>query len=131
MANKTELQELLLDLQHDLGKYLSMPLTFLPAGAPPNAVHQALHKALLETRPGKGRPEGARVLWERFCQEAGEAVLIIPGYRAMEETVERALGWEAVASQPGATVNRAAAEADLAAVTPAIRNLIQALEHAG
>lgn len=131
MVSRTELQELLMDLQHDLGKYVAMPLTFLPAGAGPRDVKQALHKALMETRPGKGRPEGARALWERFRQEAGEDVLVVPGYRAMEQTVERALCWESVAASPDAAVDRAAVEADLGAVTPAIRTVIQALERVG
>lgn len=122
--SNTPLPDLLLDLAHDLGKYLRMPLAFLPRDAPPHEVHAAVRKALLETRPG---PKPARTVWESFLAEAGP----LPrnaAMTAMTRAVERALRWETQAKAPAATLDRDAVEADFNAVGKAIRTALAATE---
>jgi hypothetical protein len=88
--------DLLLDLKHDLGKYLVLPFALLPKEAAPAAVHEALARALRETRRGP---------------------------RGVQTAVDRALAWEQALDAP-APLDRAAVERDLRAVQEAISALI-------
>jgi len=129
-ANANDLQDLLMDLQHDLGKYIRMPLSFLPADAPDEDVRAALAKALLQTRVSGNTTQTARQLWEAFVVESAGALTRLTSYAALEAAVERVLKWEATV-HAGARVDRKAAEKDLAAVGVGIRALLQELEEAG
>lgn len=131
MATTTaDLQDMLMDLQHDLGKYIRMPLSFLPDGASDDEVRAAVRKALKETRSAAGKTRTARELWDAFASEAGAPLKTFAGFAALERAVEQALKWEAVVDA-GAPVDRTRAEKDLAAVGPAIRALLQELDDAG
>lgn len=125
--NPELLQELLADLQHDLGKYLRMPLSFLPPDAPYEDVHKALRKALLCTRETPNGVRSARGIWTAFCADARPALEDQPLFVELERAVARALLWEDAAQAPPAPLPRPALEADLQAVTPAIRALLNAL----
>lgn len=124
MPTSTALADLLMDLAHDLGKYIRMPLAFLPRDAPAHEVHAALRKALLETRPG---PRSARQVWAGFLAEAG-VLPDTPAFHAMRDAVEHALRWEAVARAANTELDRTEVEADLNAVHKAVRNALAALE---
>jgi hypothetical protein len=120
--------DLLMDLQHDLGKYIRMPLGFLPANASDEEVHRALDKALLRTRQTPLGNRSARDLWTAFCAEAPAALKSQALFADLERAVDRALAWEKHAlAQPG-PLPRPALEADLNAVGPAIRALINHLQ---
>lgn len=127
-AQLNELLDILVELQHDLGKYLRVPLGFLPAGASDAEVRGALRRALLQTRTSGGHTVSARQLWERACEEGGTTLARAPGFAAVEQAVERALAWEA-ALQQEAPVDRQQAQADLSGVAEAIRNLVTDLQH--
>ncbi|MFZ4580802.1 MAG: hypothetical protein ACOYOB_20665, partial [Myxococcota bacterium] len=86
-----ELAEHLLDLQHDLGKYLRLPLDLLPATATPDQVRQAVWTALHATRRGAGRAVGARALWQAFLDAASDDWRDLSGAEALQQAVERAL----------------------------------------
>lgn len=118
-----ELAERLADLRHDLGKHIRLPLALLRADAPAAEVREALATGLLRTRRGPDGVRTARQLWEKFCRETGGWLGRFAGWASLERAVERALAWEG-ALLPGAPeVDRAAADADLAALTPALRAL--------
>lgn len=123
------LQELLADLQHDLGKYLRMPLSFLPPDASYEDVHRALRKALLTTRETPAGVRSARSIWNAFCADARAALEHQPQFVELERAVARALLWEDAAQAAPAPLPRPALEADLQAVSPAIRALQNALRH--
>ena len=119
--------ELLLDLKHDLGKYLLLPLALLPKGADDAAVRDALERALLRTRTrqveGKEQAQGAREIWQRFAAELSGSGLPPAALAELERTLERALQWEH-ALHAQAALERAAVERDLGAVQAAIARLI-------
>src|SRR5258705_320194 len=73
-AEREALLDRVLDLQHDLGKYLRLPLRMLPGDAPANEVHAALREALLETRRAGAGVKSARSLWEAFAGESAAAL---------------------------------------------------------
>lgn len=127
------LADALADLAHDLGKAVRRPLAWLPADASDADVRQAAEEALLATRRKGSERISAQALWDAFLAEVeppqvgtgGPAVG--PAWAAMVAAVERALAW-AARLDPPEPLDRAALEADLAAVTPAIRALIEEVE---
>jgi len=120
--------DLLLDLKHDLGKYLVLPLALLPKDAAPSAVREALSRALRETRKGPGGAQSARELWRGFESELTAAVADSPALAALRAAVDRALAWER-ALDGAEPLDRGAAERDLRAVQGAISALIDEVQH--
>lgn len=114
--------DLLGDLQHDLGKYVRLPLTMLPPGADWDEVRTALRHALLETRSGPDGTVPARVLWTLFLARVGNRLSSLPSWRVLEAAVERALAWE---SELGGDepLPRDDIERDLSAISGAIQGL--------
>lgn len=89
------LLDALLDLKHDLGKHLQLPMVLLPKCADPKTVREAARLALARTlRCQRGHCFSARELWDRFVAEAGTALEHEPAFKSLEEAVERALAWE-------------------------------------
>ena len=119
--------DLLLDLKHDLGKYLVLPFALLPKDAAPPAVREALSRALRETRKGPGGAQSARELWRGFESELTAAVSESPAMGALRAAVDRALAWERALDGVG-SLDRAAAERDLRAVQGAIAALIDEVQ---
>ncbi|MFH1808125.1 MAG: hypothetical protein ABIJ09_05235 [Pseudomonadota bacterium] len=124
---RTELEDLLLDLKHDLGKHLAMPVTFLPADASAELAHQALRRALLQTRSGPSGVQSARALWQAFVDEAAGQLEHLPAHPDLCRTVARALAWEHVARAEAADFDRARALGDLRAVSTAIQAVLEEL----
>ena len=114
--------DVLLDLQHDLGKYLRLPLAMLPADADDDALREAARVALLRTRRGPDETVPAATLWAHFIAEAGDPAGT-PAGDALIEAVERALAWAPRLEQP-APLDKGALLRDLSAVTAAIRALL-------
>jgi hypothetical protein len=123
--NRQELLDVLADLQHDLGKYIRLPISMLPRDASPAELREALATALLRTRQSPRGTRSARAIWQEFETEAGADARAYPSYTALEAAVERALAWEMTAAREAAVIDRAALESDLAAVSSAIRKLIE------
>ncbi|MCA9539880.1 MAG: hypothetical protein KC620_13375 [Myxococcales bacterium] len=120
MRDPQDLQDALDDLQHDLGKYIRLPLTMLPADADADAVRAAATTALLRTRRGADGPVSAEQLWLRFCDEADGALDALQGWARLTAAVDRALAWRAALD---GRLDRAVLTADLSAVGDAIRAL--------
>ncbi len=123
---KEELLEALFDLAHDLGKYLRLPLAWLPAEATEAEVRVALERALLRTREGAAGVVSARALWDRFREETGGGAEGLDSFPALAAAVAQALSWEDRLAGP---IDRAAALHDLSAVGDAIRTAIEELSH--
>jgi len=113
--------DLLADLAHDLGKYLRLPLAWLPAEADEAAVRAAAHEALLETRRRGNEVTPALALWDGFLRDVGENLNDFSGWPELVAVVERALSW---AERLDGPLDRAELAADLGAVAPAIRALL-------
>ena len=126
--DRRQLVELLQDLQHDLGKYLRMPLAFLPEGASEGDVVAAIRKGLFETRRSGDGVVTASELWERFLEQAKNDLEGEAAFDTLTHTVERALAWEALVKGEAVEVDRERARKDFDAVGAAIRDAIQALK---
>lgn len=125
-ADRESLLDLLLDLQHELGKHLVMPIAMLPREADGDAVRAATARALLHTRERGGHPVSAQALWAAADAEGGAALRALPGYPALRGRVHAALAWEArLRSDDG--LDRSALLADFRAVGDAIRELLVGL----
>ncbi len=116
------LREALLDLDHDLGKYLGLPLALLPVGADADAVRGAARTALLRTRRSGGVATPARELWAAFRAEWD--VDASPLGVSLRRAVETTLTWELRLDE---VIDRAALERDLADVRRATRAWMDAL----
>lgn len=114
----------LLDLKHDLGKYLRLPLTALPPEASDTDLREAVRTALFKTRRGPAGTRAARDLWCAFRDDVGAELTSRPAWTDLREAVEHALAWEAALEGNGRRVVRAEVERDFAAVTAAIQRLI-------
>jgi hypothetical protein len=115
--------DILDDLQHDLGKYLYLPLAFLPAGAPDAAVREAARRGLLETRRAGAKIDDAASIWRTFHEEVGCALDEIGLFQALVLRVESAFEWTDRLREETVPIDRLRLEADFSAVGRAIRNL--------
>lgn len=123
-----ELLDALLDLRHDLGKYLVMPLSFLSDGATSDEIREAIRRALFETRVSRSEVRGARRLWEDFTAEIDATAVDDPHYATLRDRVTDALAWEAAPGDGRAALD--GARADFTAVGTAIDDWISALRDA-
>jgi hypothetical protein len=131
-ANREELLELLVDLKHDLGKYIRLPVAMLPRDAGADEVRAALRQALLSTRKSATGTRSARQIWEAFLAEAGDRLRESPGFTRLAGAVETALAWEGNAGsgagvEDGAALDRRQLEQDLGGVGQAIALLMEEL----
>jgi hypothetical protein len=115
--------DLLLDLKHDLGKYLVLPIALLPEGADAAELRSALERALRQTRSSRGVTRSAREIWQSFDAELAEVLAPGSGLDDLRLAIERALEWEHALAVHDA-LDRSAIERDFAAVQSAIAVLI-------
>lgn len=125
--NTNDLLDALSDLQHDLGKYVAMPVTMLPADASDMDLREALRLALLETRRSPAGVRSAASLWAAFRAEVGDALAARPGWAVLDAAVARGLAWEEHLSG-NSPLDRGAVTEDLRAVSEAIRGLTKQLQ---
>jgi len=118
-----ELLDLLMDMKHDLGKYIVMPVAMLPTDASPTQLREALRRALLQTRGEGEAAHSAQVLWRGFVQEGGEPLRALAGFAQLQAAVERATAWES-ALGADTPIDRDALLSDLRAVGEAMGALI-------
>jgi hypothetical protein len=123
-----DLIDAILDLAHDLGKHIRLPVSMLPEDAPQPELREAVLRAIGRTRSAPGGTLSARSLWEAFAAEAGPAVSGRPAFEPLRAAVERALAWEGRA-EAGEALDRRALDADLSAVGARIRALLDEVGH--
>jgi hypothetical protein len=127
MTSDTTL-ELVLDLKHDLGKYMLLPLALLPKAADEAAVRAALARGLLRTRSRRTaageETQSAREIWQASLPELRAGALPQAALAQLERAMERALSWERVL-QDGVAFDRVAVEGDLLSVQRAFADLLQ------
>lgn len=121
---REDLLDALLDLDHDLGKHIRLPVSMLPADASQLELREALATALLRTRRGPRGTSGARGIWREFEREAGGALAGLEGAESLRAALEKALAWED-ALKKDERIDRGALERDLAEVRERIRDLIE------
>jgi len=119
--SRDDLIDALLDLKHDLGKYIRLPVAMLPPNAAPDELRSAIDDALERTRRGPAGTRSAREIWRAFLDEAGAALERTAGLDPLTDAVERALALGATE----APLARAVTEATLGAVGERIQQLIQ------
>jgi hypothetical protein len=125
--------ELLLDLKHDLGKYMLLPLSLLPRDADDAAVRDALTRALLQTRTRRvpadqnggnsAKHSSAAELWRVAAAELQQTGCARESIARIDAAVQRALAWQHALAREGA-LDRRAIERDLGAVQSTIAELI-------
>ena len=119
------LLDVLLQLEHDLGKYLRLPIVMLPREADQGELREALSRALLRTRVKDGVGVPAKEIWAGFRAElsaAGGSERL----EAVETSVVIALDWETKLDKTE-ELDRAAIERDMASVGQAVRVWIEEL----
>jgi hypothetical protein len=133
MKDSEALLYALLDLKHDLGKHLQLPLALLPKDADACAVQRAARDALLRTRRGPSGERSAREIWTNFKVEIGDDLGDHLGDRrglaALDVAVQNALAWELRLDQLTQTTSaqraRQAITADFARVAACIADLLR------
>lgn len=128
MNAQTVVVDRLHDLQHDLAKYIRMPLTFLPSHSTAYDLRDALHRALRETYRRGDRVIRADELWGECVEWLPAPVKQLESFRRLEHTVKRALAWERAIDDPAAALERSVLLADFSAIGAAIDLLIMDVE---
>ncbi|MGB0679313.1 MAG: hypothetical protein ACPGUV_06590 [Polyangiales bacterium] len=116
----------LIELEHDLGKYLRWPLAMLPADASDAEWRQALFTALEHTRRGPDGVQGAAEVWADFIVELGPTD--DRHFQTLAAAVERALGWRQQLEPGAPRPDRARVKADFDAVAQCLARWIEALQ---
>ena len=93
-ADVDELLDILLDVKHDLGKYVRLPLAMLAEDASESEARAALTAALLATRTGPSGTRPARAIWDGFREEIGDRLADRTGWAPLVAAVDEALAQE-------------------------------------
>ena len=94
MPTSQALLDALLDLSHDLGKHLQLPLALLPKSATAQQLISTVHDCLLRTRRSAHGDVSARALWDAFVSETASPWQQCSEFVALERSVVDALAWE-------------------------------------
>ena len=120
-----DLIDALMDLKHDLGKYIRIPFSMLPRGASSREVEIALETALRRTRSGPSGVRSAKEIWDAFSMEASGALESKREYDALARAVTKALSHEAALCASVPMPDRETLEADMTDVGKCIQKLIE------
>ena len=125
MANhaRVELIEHIEDLEHDLGKYLLLPLAMLPHDASSKMVVDAALQGLLRTRSHNGQSQTALELFEQFQRVFEAQCEPLSHWQSLVEAMKVAWAWHKKLQDGEVVVARKAIESDFRAVGQAIRRL--------
>lgn len=118
-----DVQEILDDLRHDLGKYIALPLSFLPADADDAAIREAIRQGILQTRRQGSSIRTAHELYVEFVDEVGHDLSHLPGWTVLQDAMSTVMAWIDILDDKTEPVDRVAAERELKAVSQAIRQL--------
>jgi hypothetical protein len=91
-ARKDKLLEDLSDLEHDLGKYIVLPISFLPKDAGKDEILDAVRRALTQTQVKAARTLSAKAIWDGFQKKWSILNGRSESYKSLCSAVDRALG---------------------------------------
>ena len=128
MLSESCILELLDDLQHDLGKYVQLPLIMLPKDAEASVVRSAAYSALFETRRSSKGIESAEVLWTDFRAEVGNQLLGCQCWLPLVSALEAVFAWGPRIEDETQVLDRVKMTEDFCAVNSAIRALQDELD---
>ena len=120
-----DLLDALMDLKHDLGKYIRLPIAMLPREAGAHDVRLALETCLRNTRKGGGGVLSARLIWDSFLEEVGSDLEPFETFHNLKKVVSRALSLEDQLENTAVHIDRQDVEAKLSAVKGAIQAVIE------
>jgi hypothetical protein len=127
IANAEDTIDLLLDLKHDLGKYICMPLAMLPTDAAPEEIRRALRCALVETRKAGAGTRSAADIWQTFLVEAPQSLTEMPLFADLARCVNDALPLRVFAEGDAPLPDRQELLAVLQEIAVVIQKLIEEL----
>lgn len=120
-----DLIDVLMDLKHDLGKYIRLPFSMLSQTASSEEVESALETALRRTRSGPSGVRTAKDIWDAFAGEVGDSLESKKEYGALARAVAKALSHEAALCGSVPMPDRETLEADMADVGKCIQELVE------
>lgn len=123
-----ELVESLYDLNHDLGKYIRLPLAMLPENASPSEVVSAIVEGIERTRKGPSGIRSAQDIFNAYHEEWGGVLSALETYRKLEEAFDRAVAWSRRVTDGNADFDRAGVLTDLTAVGAAVAAVLAEVE---
>ncbi|MBR58740.1 MAG: hypothetical protein CMH54_12060 [Myxococcales bacterium] len=130
MKSLEPLLDALLDLQHDLGKYLTLPIAWLPEDCPESELRQAVLKALQETRTGPSGNRSAQEIWSSFVTTHSTEAKAHAVFDRIQQAVEQALAWEGQIND-NKPIQRTAVLQDFRAVAQVITTIIREMQGDG
>ncbi|MBN2340039.1 MAG: hypothetical protein JXX29_09595 [Deltaproteobacteria bacterium] len=90
-TKKDELIDILMDLKHDLGKYVFLHLSHLTTDSPADMIEEALHAALFETRKIGVEHQSAEQIWLRYKSEIDALDYPFGGYERLVNAANETL----------------------------------------
>ena len=123
-AEREQLIDLVLELQHDLGKYLRLPVAMLPAESGPEDLRAAVVEAVYRTRRGPRGERGAQEIWHDLGAESAGGLDAFGAWERVGRAVEQALGLGAQARSGAPLPSREDALAQLSEVASASAELL-------
>ena len=118
------LEESLYDLQHDLGKYVRLPVSMLPKDAPWETVVEQAIAAVERTRKGPSGVVSAKMLLDRFAADWEEKLASVSLYQSVKSAVAETAVLVGRIREGDSSPDRAEVEAVLGAVSEAIGRLM-------
>lgn len=99
--NQDDVVDALMDLKHDLGKYLLIPFSMLSDFPTKQDVHEAIRNALFATRKKGDQFIPAVDLWNGFLDEVGAFVQKLNGFHRLDAAVKKVLGLKTLLDSDG------------------------------
>jgi hypothetical protein len=125
---REELIEVLLDLKHDLGKYIKLPVVMLPKDASSDVLAAQVVRAVQETRKSARGTLSARDLFAAFDEIWQPYLEASPAYERLRRAINDAEHLSALAKTAPLDLTRAEVEPRLCAVSDAIVALLREVE---
>ncbi len=121
----------MLDLQHDLGKYLRLPVAMLPAAAGSDELREAVCEGAFRTRRGPAGVRAAQEIWDDLCAEAAGRLDAFGAWERAGRALKQALELGARARSGAALPPREELLAQLSEVAAAAAELLAEVRDAG
>ena len=125
LADTDDLIDALMDLKHDLGKYIYIPFAMLPADASDGQVLKAIENSLVFTRKSKNGIRDAKEIWMSFLGEAKDMAQNYKSFDNLKFCVEKALENYAFLNKKTPIIDLEQLKSEMSAVSINIQKLIE------